>query len=188
MPELLGNINLSGQKDLIINGYASHHLSIMMKPLIISIVFVLAFQGNVAAQWSTPDEAVEAWYQIHSFTDNEHPKPADYLSLFTPNAVLVAVQNDSLVTSTAEEYVELVVAYFDQFERNVSRELSRHTEHFGNMAQIRSAYVAESDGVEMGHGVFFFRLVRVQETWRINSMGGQLASDENPLPPQFLGN
>ena len=65
------------------------------------------------------------------------------------------------------------------------RELANSVEGFGNLATVRSTFVAEIDGVER-RGVTYAIIVREGAAWKIISTAWENESEGRPLPQQYL--
>lgn len=118
-----------------------------------------------------------------------------FRSLFAPGARLVAngVRPTGEVASrvmTPEDYAQRSGAFFESngfFER----EAARHTDAFGNIAQVFSTYEslhAKDDAKPFQRGINSIQLMNDGKRWWIVTIFWQAEDEKNPIPVKYLKN
>jgi hypothetical protein len=116
-----------------------------------------------------------------------------FRSLFAPGARLIAngVRPTGEVVSrvmTADDYAQRNGPFFEKngfFER----EAARHTDAFGNIAQIFSTYEsrhAKDDAKPFQRGINSIQLVNDGKRWWIVTVFWQGEDEKNPLPEKYM--
>lgn len=174
-----------------------------MKILIFVLVF--AFAGSVIAQ--TPkaadpkdvgslDAIMKAVYDVIS---GDAGKPRDwdrFRSLFHKDARLIPAGKNpqtGVAGATAfspEDYIKRVDPVFakDGFHE---RELARHVDQYGNIAQVFSTYHAfrkSDDKTPFLRGINSFQLLNDGTRWWVVTIYWQAETPDNPIPKKFLKN
>lgn len=116
-----------------------------------------------------------------------------FRSLFFPGARLIAAGPKktgeiSARTLTPDEYAKFGEPYFEKNSFTES-ELARHTDRFGNIAQIFSTYASRheaKDAVPFARGINSFQLLFDGMRWWIVTIYWEEESAANPLPKEFL--
>lgn len=140
--------------------------------------------GDVA----TIDGLIKAYYESVS----GHPGTRDgerMLSLFIEGGkISVGFAGDAPTHELAEDYLR-TERFLTLSEDFFEREISRDTQHFGNMANVISTY-GISDAMEnttyTARGVTMFQLLRHNGRWWILSTMWQRESPEFPLTAELL--
>jgi len=116
-----------------------------------------------------------------------------FRSLFLPGARLAALVPkkeggyDARVI-TPDDYAKFADTYF-QKESFFERELSRHADRYGNIAQIFSTYESRHDPKDVkpfARGINSFQLFYDGKRWWVVTIYWQEESADAPLPKEFL--
>ncbi|MEQ1607183.1 MAG: hypothetical protein ABL999_20160 [Pyrinomonadaceae bacterium] len=177
--------------------------------ILISILLVLPFASIAQPPTVSPtpkaadpkdvaslDSIMKAVYDVIS---GDAGKPRDwdrFRSLFHKDARLIPTGKNATtkaVTANAlspEDYVKRVEPVFakDGFHE---RELARHVDMYGNIAQVFSTYHAfrKSDDKEpFLRGINSFQLMNDGTRWWVVTIYWQAETADNPIPKQFLKN
>jgi hypothetical protein len=174
-----------------------------MKNLIICFAIVAtAFQATMAqttkesnpADISTLDGIMKAVYDVIS---GDAGKPRDwdrFRSLFHKDARLIPsgknAQTGVIAANalTPEQYVTRVEPFFAK-EGFYERELARHVDMYGNIAQVFSTYQSfhsPSDKIPFMRGINSFQLFNDGNRWWIVTIYWQAETPENPVPRKYL--
>ncbi len=144
------------------------------------------------ADVATMDATIAALYDVISGPAGKRNWDR-FKSLFTPGARLIANgvrPNGEIVTRvmTPEDYAERNGPFFEKngfFER----EISRHMDAFGNIAQAFSTYEsrhAKDDAKPFVRGINSIQLVSDGKRWWIATVFWQGEDEKNPLPANYL--
>ena len=117
-----------------------------------------------------------------------------FRSLFAPGARLIAngVRPTGEVVSrvmTVEDYAQRNGAFFEK-QGFFEREAARHTDAFGNIAQVFSTYEsrhAKDDAKPFQRGINSIQLMNDGKRWWIVTVFWQGEDEKNPLPAKYLG-
>ncbi|MDX6384012.1 MAG: hypothetical protein QOK48_1585 [Blastocatellia bacterium] len=144
------------------------------------------------ADVATIDAAIAAVYDVISGPAGERNWDR-FRSLFAPGARLVAngVRPTGEVVSrvmTVDDYAQRNGPFFEKngfFER----EAARHTDAFGNIAQVFSTYEsrhAKDDAKPFQRGINSIQLMNDGKRWWIVTIFWQAEDENNPLPQKYL--
>ena len=142
---------------------------------------------------SSIDAILAATYDVISGPAGQKRDWDRFRSLFFPGARLIAAGPKktgeiSARTLTPDEYAKFGEPYFAKNSFTES-ELARHTDRFGNIAQIFSTYASRreaKDAVPFARGINSFQLLFDGTRWWIVSIYWEEESAANPLPKEFL--
>ncbi len=178
-----------------------------MKKAFFFTVLLLAASFSVAAQAEPVKEAksadvasidsiIKAVYDVIS---GDAGKPRDwdrFRSLFHRDAKMIPSgknpQNGVTVARmiTPEEYIEKNSPFFDKNGFH-EREIGRHVDQFGSIAQVFSTYHAfrnKDDKDPFMRGINSFQLLNDGKRWWIINIYWLPETPENPIPKEFLKN
>jgi hypothetical protein len=89
---------------------------------------------------------------------------------------------------TVEEYIQRAGAFFEK-EGFFEREAARHTDAFGNIAQVFSTYEsrhAKEDTKPFQRGINSIQLMNDGKRWWVVTIFWQGEDEKNPLPTKYL--
>lgn len=175
-----------------------------MKILLLVFVFTVA-AGSVLGQSPKPadpkdvgslDAIMKAVYDVIS-GDAGNPRDWDrFRTLFHKDARLIPSGKNAATgviganALSPEDYIKRVEPVFakDGFHE---RELARHTDLYGNIAQVFSTYNAfrkSDDKTPFLRGINSFQLLNDGTRWWVVTIYWQAETPENPIPRTFLKN
>jgi hypothetical protein len=145
------------------------------------------------ADVSSIDAILAATYDVISGPAGQKRDWDRFRSLFFPGARLIAAGPNkageiSARTLTPDEYAKFGEPYFANHSFTES-ELARHTDRFGNIAQIFSTYASRhgaKDAEPFARGINSFQLLFDGTRWWIVTIYWEEESAANPLPKEFL--
>lgn len=175
----------------------------MKNSILVAAIFVFSF--NTMAQTvkeanpadvSSLDAIMKAVYDVIS---GDAGKPRDwdrFRSLFHKDARLIPTNKNAQTgvfgarALTPEEYVTRVEPVFakDGFHE---RELARHVDQYGNIAQVFSTYHAfrkSDDKQPFLRGINSFQLLNEGKRWWVVTIYWQAETPESPIPKEYLKN
>ena len=174
-----------------------------MKNLIICVAIIAAAFQTTMAQTnkeanpddvSTLDGIMKAVYDVIS---GDAGKPRDwdrFRSLFHKDARLIPSSKNAQTgviganALTPDQYVTRVEPFFAK-EGFYERELARHVDNYGNIAQVFSTYQSfhsPSDKTPFMRGINSFQLLNDGKRWWVITIYWQAESTDNPIPKQYL--
>ena len=144
------------------------------------------------ADVASMDSTIAALYEVISGPAGKRNWDR-FRSLFAPGARLIAngVRPTGEVVSrvmTVEDYAQRNGPFFEKngfFER----EARRHTDAFGNIAQVFSTYEsrhAKDDAKPFQRGINSIQLMNDGKRWWVVTIFWQAEDEKNPLPEKFL--
>jgi len=144
------------------------------------------------ADVATMDSTIAALYDVISGPAGKRNWDR-FRSLFAPGARLIAngVRPTGEVASrvmTVEDYAQRNGPFFEKngfFER----EAARHTDEFGNIAQVFSTYEsrhAKDDAKPFQRGINSIQLMNDGKRWWVVTIFWQGEDEKNPLPDKYL--
>jgi hypothetical protein len=145
-----------------------------------------------SADVATMDSIIAAVYEVISGPAGKRNWDR-FRSLFAPGARLIAngVRPTGEIVSrvmTVEDYAQLNGPFFEKngfFER----EAARHTDAFGNIAQVFSTYEsrhAKDDAKPFQRGINSIQLMNDGKRWWIVTIFWQGEDEKNPLPEKYF--
>jgi hypothetical protein len=145
------------------------------------------------ADVASVDAIMAATYDVISGPAGQKRDWDRFRSLFLPGARLVAAgpKKDGgfgARTLTPDEYATFGEPYFAKNGFTES-ELSRHTDRFGNIAQIFSTYASRHDAkdpIPFARGINSFQLMFDGTRWWIVTIYWEEETASNPVPAEFL--
>ena len=174
-----------------------------MKKLIICLAIVAgAFQATMAqtikeanpSDVSTLDGIMKAVYDVIS---GDAGKPRDwerFRSLFHKDARLIPSGKNAQTgviganALTPEQYITRVEPRFTA-EGFYERELARHVDIYGNIAQVFSTYQSfhsPTDKTPFMRGINSFQLLNDGKRWWVVTIYWEAETPDNPIPKEFL--
>jgi hypothetical protein len=144
------------------------------------------------ADVATMDSTIAALYDVISGPAGKRDWDR-FRSLFAPGARLIAngVRPTGEVVSrvmTVEDYAQRNGPFFEK-QGFFEREAARHTDAFGNIAQVFSTYEsrhAKDDAKPFQRGINSIQMVNDGKRWWIVTVFWQGEDDKNPLPAKYL--
>jgi hypothetical protein len=175
-----------------------------MKKLLLLIVAVILISSNAMAQ-TTPKEAdpkdvdsldaiMKAVYDVISGDAGKARDWDRFRSLFHKDARLIPSGKNTQTgvigarVLTPEDYVKNSGPYLEKNGFH-EREISRHVDQYGNIAQVFSTYASfhKSDDKEpFMRGINSFQLFNDGKRWWVLTIYWQQESKDNPIPKEFL--
>lgn len=145
------------------------------------------------ADVSSIDAILAATYDVISGPAGQKRDWDRFRSLFLPGARLIAAGPKktgeiSARTLSPDDYAKFGEPYFAKNSFTES-ELSRHTDRFGNIAQIFSTYASRHDAKDaepFARGINSFQLLFDGTRWWIVTIYWEEETATNPLPKEFL--
>lgn len=179
-----------------------------MKKLSLFFFSIVLLAGTVMAQQTTPPPAKEAnpadvgsldsiMKAVYDVISGDAGKARDwdrFRSLFHKDARLIPSGKNSqtgLVNArvmTPEDYVKGSGPFLEKNGFH-ERELARHVDMYGNIAQVFSTYHAFKNATDKDpfmRGINSFQLLNDGKRWWVVTIYWQQESAENPIPQQFL--
>lgn len=146
-----------------------------------------------AADVSSIDAILAATYDVISGPAGQKRDWDRFRSLFLPGARLIAAGprksgEIGARTLTPDEYAKFGEPYFAKNSFTES-ELARHTDRFGNIAQIFSTYASRHDAKDaapFARGINSFQLMFDGTRWWIVTIYWEEETAMNPVPAEFL--
>jgi len=144
------------------------------------------------ADVATLDATIAALYDVISGPAGKHNWER-FRSLFAPDARLIAngVRPTGDVVSrvmTVEDYAQRNGPFFEK-QGFFEREAARHTDAFGNIAQVFSTYEsrhAKDDAKPFQRGINSIQMMNDGKRWWIVTVFWQGEDEKNPLPAKYL--
>jgi hypothetical protein len=145
------------------------------------------------ADVSSIDAILAATYDVISGPAGQKRDWDRFRSLFLPGARLIAAGPKktgevSARTLTPDDYAKFGEPYFAKNSFTES-ELARHTDRFGNIAQIFSTYASRheaKDAEPFARGINSFQLLFDGTRWWIVTIYWEEEAAANPIPKEFL--
>lgn len=145
------------------------------------------------ADVSSIDAIMAATYDVISGPAGQKRDWDRFRSLFLPGARLIPAGPKktgevSARTLSPDDYAKFGEPYFEKNSFTES-ELARHTDRFGNIAQIFSTYASRheaKDAEPFARGINSFQLLFDGTRWWIVTIYWEEESVANPLPKEFL--
>src|SRR6266853_823292 len=145
-----------------------------------------------AADVATMDSTIAAVYDVISGPAGKRNWDR-FRSLFAPGAHLIdnGVRPTGEIVSrvmTVEDYVQRNGPFFEK-QGFFEREAARHTDAFGNIAQVFSTYEsrhAKDDAKPFQRGINSIQLMNDGKRWRVVTIFWQGEDEKNPLPKRYL--
>ena len=145
------------------------------------------------ADVSSIDAIMAATYDVISGPAGQKRDWDRFRSLFLPGARLIAAGPKKsgeigARTLTPDEYAKFGEPYFAKNGFTES-ELARHTDRFGNIAQIFSTYASRHDAKDaapFARGINSFQLLFDGTRWWIVTIYWEEETAANPVPAEFL--
>jgi hypothetical protein len=149
--------------------------------------------SDLTADTATLDALLDAFYAGVSGPAGRRWDRARERNLYLPGAHLVRVVEDESGRPTAQSMdLESFMDGTDEFfakESFYEREIARHVDRFGNLAQVFTTYEArheESDPEPFKRGINSLQLFWDGTRWWITAALWANESAEHPLPAEFL--
>lgn len=177
-----------------------------MKKLTILLI-ILIFSLSTLAQSAEPKEAdpadvasldaiMKAVYDVISGDAGQKRDWDRFRSLFHKDAKLIPSGKNAQTGVTAARFLtpdDYVTRSGPVLERDGfhERELARHVDQYGNIAQVFSTYHAfrkKDDKTPFLRGINSFQLFNDGKRWWVIGIYWQAETPENPIPKQFLKN
>ena len=144
------------------------------------------------ADVATMDSTIAALYDVISGPAGKRNWDR-FRSLFVPGARLIPTAPRPMGevgarVMTVEEYVQRAGAFFEK-EGFFEREAARHTDTFGNIAQVFSTYEsrhAKEDAKPFQRGINSIQLMNDGKRWWVVTIFWQGEDEKNPLPEKYL--
>jgi hypothetical protein len=175
-----------------------------MKKLLLLIVAVIFISTSVMAQ-TTPKEAdpkdvdsldsiMKAVYDVISGDAGKVRDWDRFRSLFHKDARLIPSGKNAQTgvigarVLTPEDYVKNSGPYLEKNGFH-EREISRHVDQYGNIAQVFSTYASfhkSDDKDPFMRGINSFQLFNDGKRWWVVTIYWQQESKDNPIPKEFL--
>src|SRR5437660_2899387 len=141
---------------------------------------------------ATMDSTIAALYDVISGPAGKRNWDR-FRSLFAPGARLIAngVRPTGEIVSrvmTVEDYAQRNGPFFEK-QGFFEREAARHTDAFGNIAQVFSTYEsrhAKDDAKPFQRGINSIQLMNDGKRWWIVTVFWQGEDEKNPLPARYL--
>lgn len=173
-----------------------------MKVLFLLITILAASAAPVVAQTkeadpkdvASIDSIIKAVYDVISADAGVPRDWVRFRSLFHPDARLMPTGKDKasgLVRAralTPEQYIETSEGYLMK-EGFFEREAGRHTDRYGNIAQVFSTYTSfhkKDEKVPFMRGINSFQLLNDGKRWWILTIYWQAETPENLIPKEFM--
>jgi hypothetical protein len=174
-----------------------------MKNLIICVALIAAtFQATMAqttkeadpADVSTLDGIMKAVYDVISGDAGKARDWDRFRTLFHKDARLIPSGKNAQTgvvganALTPDQYVTRVEPFFAK-EGFYERELARHVDMYGNIAQVFSTYQSfhsPSDKTPFMRGINSFQLLNDGKRWWVVTIYWQAETTENPIPKEYL--
>lgn len=174
-----------------------------MKRAVISIVMIIATLQTTMAQTTkeadpadvtTLDGIMKAVYDVISGDAGKTRDWDRFRGLFHKDARLIPTNKNSQTgviganAMTPEQYITRVEPFFAK-EGFYERELARHVDVYGNIAQVFSTYQSfhsPTDKAPFMRGINSFQLLNDGKRWWVVTIYWQAETPENPIPKQFL--
>ena len=174
-----------------------------MKRAVISIVMIIATLQTTMAQTTkeadpadvtTLDGIMKAVYDVISGDAGKTRDWDRFRGLFHKDARLIPTNKNSQTgviganAMTPEQYITRVEPFFAK-EGFYERELARHADVYGNIAQVFSTYQSfhsPTDKTPFMRGINSFQLLNDGKRWWVVTIYWQAETPENPIPKQFL--
>lgn len=173
---------------------------------IIVLTFVLltttALSQTPAAKEANPadvasiDAIMKAVYDVISGDAGQKRDWARFRSLFHPDAKLIPSGKNPQTGvigarfMTPDDYVSRSGPFLEKNGFH-EREMARHVDQFGNIAQVFSTYQSfhkKDDKEPFMRGINSFQLLNDGKRWWVLNIYWQQESAENPIPKQYLKN
>jgi hypothetical protein len=174
-----------------------------MKRLLFCLAIVAAALNATMAQApkeanpadvSTLDGIMKTVYDVISGDAGKERDWDRFRTLFHKDARLIPSNKNAQTgviganALTPEQYITRVEPFFAK-EGFYERELSRHVDLYGNIAQVFSTYQSfhsMSDKTPFMRGINSFQLLNDGKRWWVVTIYWQAETPENPIPKKFL--
>tara|TARA_R110002051_G_scaffold91370_1_gene160673 strand:- start:15435 stop:15941 length:507 start_codon:yes stop_codon:yes gene_type:complete len=154
-----------------------------------SLIFGQSTYTNYAEDVQSIDAIMNAYYDVISGSSNEPWQFERDKFIHSPNARITRLDENGMTdTHVLEaEYIPMGLAPRENF---YEKELNRKTTHYGNMAQVWSAFEIRTSPHEPTNvkGLNSIQLHYENGRWYIDSWTAEMESDENKLVSNFLKN
>lgn len=178
---------------------------------ILLLVLIFTFAGSMVAQPPTAsptareaapkdvaslDSIMKAVYDVISGDAGKARDWDRFRSLFHKDAKLIPTGKNAQTGVTAARFLtpdDYVTRSGPVLERDGfhERELARHVDQYGNIAQVFSTYHAfrkSDDKTPFLRGINSFQLLNDGTRWWVVSIYWQAETPDNPIPKKFLKN
>ena len=136
------------------------------------------------------NEAVLNAYAAITFEAGAAPDYDAIRAVFMPQTTMYNFRTDSLAAFGLDDFVAALEGVVENGQMTAFSEieLGGETEYFGNIGHRISAYASYFDGsgVVGERGVNSFQLLKVNGTWRINSVVWDVEKDGQPIPDRYV--
>ncbi len=142
------------------------------------------------------DAIMKAVYDVISGDAGQKRDWARFRSLFHPDAKLIPSGKNPQTGvigarfMTPDDYVSRSGPFLEKNGFH-EREMARHVDQFGNIAQVFSTYQSfhkKDDKAPFMRGINSFQLLNDGKRWWVLNIYWQQESAENPIPKQYLKN
>ena len=174
----------------------------MKRTLILIVVLVATLQTTMAqtikeanpADVATLDGIMKAVYDVISGDAGKARDWDRFRSLFQKDARLIPSGKNAQTgiiganAFTPEQYITRVEPFFAK-ENFYERELARHVDMYGNIAQVFSTYQSfhsPTDKTPFARGINSFQLLNDGKRWWVITIYWQAETPENQIPKQYL--
>lgn len=181
----------------------------MKKNLLLVCLFILTLSFNSPAQVSeakpamptanpadvaSMDAIMKAVYDVISGDAGQKRDWNRFRSLFHPGARLIGTGKNPKTGAigaravTPDEYIQRNEPYMDK-EGFFEKEVARHTDIYGNIAQVFSTYASYhklGDKTPFERGINSFQLLNDGKRWWVMTIFWQGETPETPIPKEFL--
>lgn len=148
--------------------------------------------GPRPSDWETPDAIVTALYDVISIEAGDKIDWArdDALYLDGARQVAMSTRPDGQVVVNNMSVADFQEQSGAWIEENgfVEYEIGRHSDRFGNMMQVFSAYEGKqgADGPVITRGINSITLVHDGNRWWVAAIVWDRETPDNPVPAEFL--
>lgn len=177
--------------------------------ILISMLFILSFAAIAQPPTSSPqpkqadpkdvgslDSIMKAVYDVISGDAGQKRDWDRFRSLFHADAKLIPTGKNAQTGITAARFLtpdDYVTRSGPVLERDGfhERELARHVDIYGNIAQVFSTYHAfrkKDDKTPFLRGINSFQLLNDGKRWWVISIYWQAETPDNPIPAVYLKN
>ncbi len=175
-----------------------------MKKIILTTVFVAVLAGAITAQTTSKeanpadvaslDAIMKAVYDAISGDAGQKRDWDRFRSLFHPDAKLIPSGKNAQTGVigarflTPEDYVTRSGPFLER-DGFHERELARHVDQYGNIAQVFSTYVAfrkKDDKEPFMRGINSFQLLNDGKRWWVVNIYWQAETPDNPIPKEYI--
>ena len=162
-------------------------IQILISFLLCNSIFAQSTAEKYAEDVKSIDAIVNAYYAVVSGAGSDPWQYERDKYIHAENAMITRLSQNGKATShlLEAEYMPLVLAPKSDF---YEQELKRTVSHFGNMAQVWSAFEIRTDPKEVSdmRGLNSIQLHYENGRWFIDSWTCEMESDTNALVSDFL--